>query len=810
MDTLLQDLRYALRSLRRAPAFTSTTVLVLGLGIGVATAMFSVFDKVLLRKLPVVDQDRIVMLSAFGRGAAAEELPINLDQLRHFRDATRTVVNAAGVAYYGVEQSPISERGHALALNQARVTENFFEVLGARPVVGRMFRAEDDVTGAAPVMVISYDLWRRQFAGDSGVIGRQLHMSGFDWDYTIVGVAPMGLDYPLGVDYWIPIVPTRYSLVDVVARLAPGSTSEMARTEFLAFLGRDPEFADRGHHGARVRPLSEMVVGNVRPALLALTVAVGLLLLLVCVNVGNLFLLRTAARSRDVAIRRALGAGSTDIMRQILVEVVALALLSGVLGVVLAQGLLRALVLLAPPGLPRLDLIRLGGAPFAIAAAVTVVTLLLAGLIPAATAGKQESVDSLRFDHRAGTEGKRQRRVRRGLVASQVALALIVLSGAGLLVQTFARLDGLDLGYRADHLSIVQVALPWGKYASACRGRPPTCIREKTLAVHEELVPRFQALPGVAGVSPILYTPFSGSSIWMAQFLAEGQSQEEGQSAPFVSVEAVGADFFRTLGLPLVRGRAFTDTDRDGAPKVAVVSEAVARRLWPGADPVGKRIHFPGEDSPDSQITVVGVAGDLHYREHRTATPTVYLPYRQLRAQGFFAIRTRGNVGAVVPAMRRIVREVEADALVWKAQTMDDLMAAPLAQPRLNALLLSTFALTALMLAAIGLYGIMASAVRQRTRELGVRVALGATPNQIRDLVLGEALAIAGLGAVAGLAGVAASSRFIRALLFQVSPTDPVTLGVVCGVLLGVGLLAAYIPARRAARVDPMVALRNE
>jgi len=553
-----------------------------------------------------------------------------------------------------------------------------------------------------------------------------------------------------------------------------------------------------------------MVVGKVRPALLALTIAVGLLVLLVCVNVGNMFLLRAAGRSREVAIRRALGAGSADIMRQILAEVVALTVLSGVLGVVLAQVLLRALLLLAPSDLPRLDLIRLGGAPFATAAAVTVVALLLAGLIPAATAGMQKSADSLRFDQRAGTEGRRQRRVRRWLVASQIALALIVLSGAGLLLRTFARLDHLDLGYRADHLSIVQVALPWEKYASECRGRPPTCIRKKTLAVHEELVHRFQALPGVAGVSPILYTPFTGSNVWMSQFLAEGQSQREAESAPFVSVEAVGKDFFRTLGLPLVRGRAFSDADRDGAPKVGVVSEAVARRLWPGVDPIGKRIHRPAQDSPDSQVTVVGVAGDLHYREHRTLTPTVYLPYRQFMAQGFFAIRTPGNIGAVVPAMRRNVADVDADALVWKAQTMDDLLAAPLAQPRLNALLLSAFGLTALILAAIGLYGIIASAVRQQTREFGVRLALGATPSQIRDLVLGEALTVTGVGAVVGLAGAAASSRFMRALLFQVSPSDPVTLGAVCGVLLGVALLAAYIPARRATKVDPMVALRYE
>ena len=517
-------------------------------------------------------------------------------------------------------------------------------------------------------------------------------------------------------------------------------------------------------------------------------------------NVGNLLLLlRASLRAPEIVIRRALGASSRQIGHLLVAESALLATAGGALGLVCAGGLLHILLAFAPAQVPRTDVIRLAGTPVDVAAGVTLLAVMLFGVLPALLAARGDLAFLLRIDSRSGTETRRRRRFRQSLVASQVALAVVMLAGAGLLVRSLQHLERLDLGYDADHLSIVELAVPFAKYDSD----------QKIFAMFDDLYGRLRAVPGVTALTPLLYAPFLGANLMQVTPVLDGQSEAAVDVNPPVPLEGGGIEYFRTFGIPILRGRGFLPSDRESAPKIVVVSEAVARRLWPGQDPVGKRFRFLGGD-PGDWRTVVGVAGDVRFRRLKEATPTIYLPWHQLITFGTFAVRTRDALGSVLPAVRRTVREFDPQIDVWDARTMDDYLAKPLAQPRLSTLLLSVFGLVGLLLAAIGLYGIVASTVQERTRELGVRVALGATPGRLRRDVLAAALGVTSVGAVVGLAAALVSSRLLTALLFQVSPTDPITLAGVCVLLLGVGVGAAYLPARRAMRIDPAQALRAE
>jgi len=822
---MLPDLRLTLRALRRTPTFTATAVLILALGIGTASAMFTVFQSVVVRRLPVQNPDRIVELSGVAKGAA-RELPITLDPFRRFRQENRTLQSVGGFAHWGAVAAPVTDGDRQLLLRQATVTGNFFQVLGAAPILGRLLRPEDEreygpnATNAnALVAVISYDAWRRSFGGDSAVIGRHLRLPDMKWNPTIVGVAPPGLDYPRGAELWTPNVYA--GGMDLVARLAPRATLDAARADYLAFVKRDPDYLKAGladHIGARAEPLERMVLGDVKTALITLTTAVAVLLLLACVNIGNLLLLHAAGRTRELAVRRALGAGSAAIVQQLSAESAVLGIGGGVLGFGLAQVLLSVFLRLAPAGLPRLDMVRIAPAPLAIAAAATVLAVLLFSLLPVVSTVRCDLSSQLRADARSGTEGRRLRAVRRTLVASQIALALVLLSGAGLLVRSFARLSGLDMGFATSHLSVLGVSMPWDKWVAWCGGAPPKvdsaatnrfrkCMDGWSFQFHDQLVTGFRAIPGVEKASPVAVPPFLGSNVFMTRLMAAGQSEGESSANPWVGMDFVGPEYFDAIGLPILRGRGFTDADREGSPNVAVVTQTIANRFWPGEDPIGKQVR---QAAGSPVITVVGLVGDFHFREHRQATPMLIRPYRQDFAQGNLVIRTQGALATLLPAIRKAVQAVDPDAALVEARTMDEVIAPQLAQPRLNALLLSAFAFAAVLLAAIGLYGIMASAVSHQTRELGVRLALGATPDRLRAMILRQALTVAGAGALTGLLGALAGSRLITSMLFEVTPTDPVALLGACGLLLAVALLAAYIPARRATRVDPMVALRYE
>jgi putative ABC transport system permease protein len=803
---LANDLRVALRGFRRTPTFAVTVIAILGLGIGMAAATFSAFETLLVRRLPVTDQDRVAVMWTYHE-PTIETSPLATD-LPELRRSSRTMRDIAGVVHYGVAPSPFGDGRRSVVLARTMVTTNYFDVLGARPLLGRLLRRDDELPGAPHVVVLSYGAWQSRFGGDPSIVGRQIVDLYVSWPYTIVGVAPPGLDYPAGIEMWMPIQKGWSPRVLVVARLKANATLDAARAELTAIAQRlQPSWKLTGTHA---ETLTMTVLGSYRPILIALAAAVSLLLLIACVNVGTLFLVRAAARARELAIRRALGASYGDLVRQLVVESGLLAIAGGALGVVCATLLLRGLVLFAPARLPRLDDIRLHGSLLGIGIGLTSIAVLLFGVLPALAAARVDLATPLRSDARSGVESRDHRRVRDWLVASQVALALVMLAGAGLLGRSLLHLERLPLGYRAEHLSILSVA-----YDATRVGAP-----EQMLAWGEEVQQRLRGMPGITSVTPIVVPPFYGPNIWSDVIEAEAVTRSEKDATPTIPIELAGAEYFRTFDTPVIRGRGFAESDREGAPKIVVVSESVARRFWGADEALGKRIRvapiavITGNDQPKGFYdwrTVVGVVPDTRFRALREALPTVYVPWRQAPGwQGAFAVRSSTDIGALAPSMRRAVHDLNTALNLYEVRSMDALLAGPLSEPRLSAFLLAAFGLVALTLSAVGLYAVMASSVRRQTREIGIRVALGATPAIIRGSVLRRALTIAMIGSVVGLAGALATTRLLSAILYDVSPTDPVTLAAVSLLLLIVATLAAYIPARRATRIDPVEALRAD
>ncbi len=803
MDRVRHDVRIALRGFRRSPSFTVTAVLILAIGIGMAVAMFTVFDAVVVRPLPVTNPDRIVELYTY-KGDQNTDYYLLRGDLRQAAATSKALRDIAGIAHWGAVPAPLVDGDRPLVLNRSLVTGNFFGLLGVRPLHGRLVQPSDEAQGAELVLALSYKAWREHFGGDASVVGRRLLEPYSRKTYRVIGVAPPGLEYPSGTDFWIPVwQPSDRMSVIAVARLAPDATVGSAQSEFLTTMrALGP---DRDYDGVHIETFAQAVVGDVTPVLAVLTAAVALLLVIACVNVGNLMLLRAASRARELSVRRALGATYADIVRQLVVESGLLGVAGGALGVATAVALIKLLLAYAPAQLPRVDIIGLAGTPVVLATLVTVAAVLLFGVVPALVASRGELASPLRFDSRAGTETRARRRVRHALVASQVALALVMLAGAALLGRSLERLQGISLGYDPDGLSLISVAFPGDAYTDSTGG----IDTQRLNAVGDRLAPAYRAVPGVTAVTQILVPPFLGTGIFIGRLDLEGQTPEEMKSNPVFPMEAGGADYFSLFAIPIRRGRAFTEADVEKAEHVAVVSEAAAQRLWPNEDPIGKRIRFWSADTTQWR-TVVGVAGDIHYRSLRESTPEIYLPWKQSYWQGAFAIRTTGSLTSVLPALRRATAEVNPGLTLWQADEMSSLLSQPLAQPRMSAILLGGFALVSMLLAAIGLYGVMASTVRGSMRELGVRAALGASPERLRRGVLVQALSVTAAGAVVGLVAALAGSRLLAKLLFQVSPADPVSMLGSAALLILVALVAAYLPARHATKVDPVQALRSD
>jgi predicted permease len=812
-----QDLRLAWRGLRQAKAFTGAAVFTLAAGIAGTTVMFALIQGVLLRPLPVREPDRLIVAWTRVRSTGATHWPFRASDIDVISRESRVLESVAGISYYDPSPFVAVENESATYISGAAVAGDFFRVIGVPPILGRVLNRADDVVGAENVLVITHGLWQRRYGGSREVIGRRMTVS--ERPFTIVGVMPPDVECPRGVEAWMTVAASASTVsnpafregilrdVDLIARLRPGATIEQARSELEGLTSRleadAPPDSVRGLTPV-VRSYEDAVVGDVRPALLVLFGSVGLVLLIASANVANLLLLRGEARRPELAVRASLGAGPGRLARQMLAESLVLALAAGVLGLAVTWWSLQALIAFVPDGLPRVDSIRLDAGVVLFTVLVASLTAALAGLVPALSVARADLAAHLRSGGRGAT-GNAVRLGRRALVVAQVALAVTVVAAAALLTRSLLRLQTVDMGLAKDRLVFVRLDLPKPKYADGARH----------LQFLKDVVARLEAVPGIAGATPVNTPPFAGTGGWDApEFTAEGQSADRAASNPSLNLESVHPNYFATLEVTLVRGRAFAETDRRGAPLVAIVSEDVAALTWPGEDPIGKRLKLGRSASTEdwrAWRTVVGVARSTRYRELAAPRATLYLPAEQFMvAAEMLMVRTSSPLALVAGEVRARVRAVDPGVQVTRVSPFRELLRGPLARPRFNAFLIGVFGIAALLLAAVGLYAVVAAYVRQRYTEIGVRVALGATAADVRGLVLGEGLRLAALGAVIGLAVAAAATRGLRALLFEVQPLDPTALLAAALLLVGASTLASYLPARRATRVDPIALLRTE
>ena len=794
-----------IRSLRRTPGLTTTIVLTLALGIGLATAVFTFADALLVRPLPVRDEDRLVVLWGETPDGRFRNIPLAIDETRDFASRSSALEHVAFFAYYGAGAVPVRSGDRVSLAQRALVSGNFFDVLGARPALGRAIAPDDDLPGATPVAVLSHAGWQRHFAGDSAVVGRRIVVHETGVSHTIVGVMPQGLDYPRGTELWAPIIPSTTrpgstsssAEVDVLARLRPGAAPVDAQRELTELFQRDgARTLRRGARGV-VHTLPNIVLGDTKRALTVAAAAAALLLLITCINVANLLLVRGVARMGDLAVRSALGATRRTIVAHLFAESAILATAGGVLGTLVAGVVVRGVVLVAPAGLPRLDEVRLDGAVLVAAVAITGASLVLFAVAPALLSSRVDLQSVLRATARQSGGSRRFRRVAEALVVGQVALALLVLSASALIARSFIELSRVKLALEPSSVLIATLAIDRTRFDTM----------PEQLALLGQLVSRLEATPRVRAVSPVVALPFSPVA-WDTRPSAEGQTAEQAATNPMLNMEVVTPGYFRAMGMPILRGRGFEDGDRTGTLPVVLLSDGAARNYWPNEDPIGKRLKGFA-----SSLTVVGIVPDARYRNLRDARPSIYFPLAQSTfpfAPTSLAIRTVGPPADLVPLVRRVVDETDPAVSISSAAPFETFLAREHAHPRLHALLLAVFAVAGVALAAIGLFGVVAAMVRQRARELGLRMALGATAGDVRRMVIGRGLALGGAGAAIGLAGALATNRLLGALLFQVSPSDGTTLGAVAGLLLAVAVLASAIPARASGRIDPAATLRTE
>jgi putative ABC transport system permease protein len=803
MDTLLHDLRSAFRALRHHPGFTLTAVLTLGLGIGANVAIFSVVNAVLLRPLPFEQPDRLVRVWGMHPQIGHESA-----SLPDFLDWRAQTPSLASLSALSNTRFTLTGTGEPQMIRGAFVTADFFRTLGVAPLRGRTFATGEDRRAAARVVVLGEGLWRRRFGADPAVLGRSIQLNGAA--YTVVGIAPASARIQGPVDAWATLATDtalgrRSDFLHVVGRLKPGASLARAQEEMTTVARRLSERYPETNTSwsVDVQPLRDAMVGPVRPALLLFMVAVGLVLLIACANVANLMLARAAAREHEVVIRTALGASRSRLLRQLLTESVVLALLGGSFGVVLAMWGVQALGTIELGTLPRADEIGLDGRVLAFALALSVATGLLFGLAPAARLAGRTISGGLRDGSRSVAGGPALRSLRGALVLGEVAMAFVLLVGSGLLVRSFDRLLRVEPGFRTDGLFTARLLLPRTRYADEA----------KQAAFLGQVVDRLSAMPSVRSAAVVSDAPLGDSPPYVS-FSIQGQPAPPAGTVHDVELFSASPAYFGTLEIPLVQGRLFDGSDRSDAPPVAVVNQEAARRYFGGRSPVGARLTFDEPtDSAVQWMTVVGVVGDIHHASlGEPPYPQVYLPVAQSPGRWVVLVaRTDGRDPlALGPATRRAVSSLDPDLALSELSTMEQRISDTTARPRVSAIVLGSFAVTALLLAAIGIYGVVSYGVLQRTRELGIRMALGAGEGTVLAMVLRQGMAPVVLGIAVGIAAAWAATRVLRGLLFQVGATDPVTFLAVT-IFLGVAaLLACYLPARRAARSDPVIALRAE
>ncbi len=811
MDTLLHEIRYSARRLIKSPGFSTIVILTLALGIGANTAIFSVVNAVLLRPLPYRDPGRLVTVEHHYPSLNALQAPVSAPGFVDYRDRTHVFDGVAVQSSWSVN---LTGAGDPERLRGSRVSALYFSTLGVPALRGRALLPEEDAEGRDKVVVLSYGLWQRLFAGETSAVGRTMQLNGES--YQVVGVMPPHFREFFGrnAELWTPLAlrteefdarnRTREWL-NLTARLKPGVSIEQAQAELTSLaaqLKREYPQEYAPDWGLLVTPLSDRATGKVRPALMVLLGAVGFVLLIACANVANLLLARAAARMKEVAIRTALGAKRWHLVRQLLTESVLLALIGGTIGLLLAFWGVKALVAFNPSNLPRADEVGIDGTVLAFTLLVSIVTGMLFGLAPALQTSKTDLQRTLKEGGRSSSADRGGQAVRRVLVVAEVALALTLLIGAGLLIRSVARLQGVDPGFDPRNLLTFNISLAQAKYPSDTQ----------QIAFFDEVLPRIAGVPGVQAVGATSVMPFGGS--WTTgSFEIEGYQQPPGQPSPWGDIRFVSADFFKTLRVPLLKGRVFTERDGPSAPPVVVVDEELVRRYWPNQDPIGKRISrgAPAGEQPE-WMEVVGVVGHTKHEgldaENRVQ---LYFPYRQSGMRSMaIAVRTAGEPQRLTSSVRQAVQSLDRDLPLSQVATMEQNLEASVGQRRLSMILLGLFAGIALVLASIGIYGVMSYSVTQRSQELGVRMALGAARGRVLRLVLGQGMRLAVLGIGIGLLGAFLLTRLIASQLYAVRATDPLTFTAVALLLGAVALFANLLPALRATRVDPVVALRQE
>jgi putative ABC transport system permease protein len=806
-DSSWRDLVSARRRLQARPGFALLAVLTLATGIGGATAIYSVARAVVLRPFAYGDPDRLVLLWQNDGPRGQPFVEMSYPMYRDWRDHNLVFADLAGMP--STSQSwVLTGRGRPVAVTGRIVTANFFSVLGVAPALGRGFVSADDRLGARRVAVLANSLWRERFGASPDVVGQTATLDGES--FTVVGVMPAGFAYPRDALLWTPVVPAVGKIAEQpgvwwmsgLGRLRTGVSLEAARREMSALV----EAYDREHFQAEgltavLTPLAEAVLGPTRPALLSLLGAMGLVLLVACANVAGLQLVQLAERGREMAVRLTLGASPGRLARALFAESLVLSLVAGAVGVLVAVAAVPLLVALAPADVPRLREASVDGWTLAFAVASTMVSATLCGLAPMLAVRRRGLTRALADVSRTVTAGGG--RLRSILVVGEVALAVVLLVGGGLLLRSFLALSQAPLGYETRGVLSVGAGVP----RSISRDNP------KRRAFLGELLRTVRALPVVESAAVVTLRPLSGTTGMDWPFTVEGQTAKEAERNPLLNFETVSPGYFETMGIPLKRGRGFTDDDREGHPGVVVISEALARRYWPGRDPIGKRIKIPlpPTEFDNAWLSVVGVAGDARYRELRATRLDLYMSYLQSdHAPQHLVVRTRGEVSVAAPLVRQAIERLDPDLPTPAITTMSQVVEDALGGARFAARLFSSFALLALLLSALGLYGLLAWSVRARTREIGVRVALGARPADVSRLVLGEGLALAGAGTALGLAASLAAARLLRSLLFGVAPTDAATLAAASAVLLATAAVACAVPLRRALGLDPAAALRHE
>jgi len=807
MTTLMQDVRYGLRMLAKNPGFAAVAIVTLALGIGANTAIFSVVNTVLLRPLPYKDADRLVMVWSYNRkrGFNTDQVsPLDFADWRAQNHVFETIAGSTDVTY------TLTGRGEPSLIVAYSCSADYLHALGTPPLVGRNFLPEEEQPGKNRVAVLSYSLWQSRFGGDRGLVGKTIALDGTP--YTVVGIMPAGFQYPQFTEIWTPltIIPEAandraYRYLRVIGRLKPGVTLRQAQTEMNTIAHRlalEYPKTNQDDDATNLISLRQTISGDIRPALLVLMCAVGLVLLIACANVANLLLARAAAREREVAVRAALGASRSRLVRQFLTESALVGLIGGALGLLVAFWCTGVLVTMFPPtifniSVPHLDKIPIDGWMLGFVLAVSLLTGTVFGLVPALHAGGLDLNQSLKEAGRSLAGSTRSHHFRNALVVSEVALSLALLAAAGLAIRSFVYLLGGDLGFNTQNVLTLRVLLPDFKYKTDAR----------RLAFSDRAMERLKALPGVKAAGSVSFLPISG---WWGQrsVSLEGQAASQSQR-PFAVWSSVTPDYFRTMGIPLLEGRYFTEQDTRNAVPAVIISKSLARKLAPHQDPLGKRLDVDGVEHP---VEVVGVVGDVHQLGITSElTSEIYFPFDQLTAPLIcFALRTSSDPTSLAKAAERAIWAVDKDQSVGYVMTMEQLASESIAPERVVMLLLAAFAGMALILAAVGLYNVISYTAAQRTHEIGIRMALGAELPDVLKLVVAQGLKLTGLGLIIGLAASLALTRLMSSLIYGVRPTDSVTFVGAVLLLAGVATLASYLPARRATKVDPMVALRYE